>query len=131
MLSVHMCSTAHRSHFCSMLWRFFSLIFIFSLRGIKQGAVLSPILFNLIINQILVGMDKDYTSLTVVGVDTGCCAHADDIRTCTVGAAKANRQAASLQSLTSEGSLSLNTDKTEILHLVHHLLPAEIKHHRC
>ena len=73
------------------------------------------------------GMDKDYTSLTVVGVDTGCCAHADDIRTCTVGAAKANRQAASLQSLTSEGSLSLNMDKTEILHLAHHLhvLPAE------
>ena len=71
------------------------------------------------------GMDKDYTSLTVVGVDTGCCAHADDIRTCTVGAEKAKRQAASLQSLTSEGSLSLNTDKTEILHLAHHLLPAE------
>ena len=54
-------------------------------RGVKQGVVLSLILFNLVMNQILYGLSKDDTSFTLVGVDVGCGAHADDIRTCAIG----------------------------------------------
>ena len=92
--------------------------------GVKQGAVLSPILFNLVMNQILDGMSRDI-GLSVAGVDAGCGAHADDIRTCTVGVVEVERQAEFLESLTSESSLCLNTDKTEIVHIACHPLPVE------
>ena len=94
-------------------------------RGVKQGAVLSPILFNLVMNQILYGLSKDDTSLSLIGVNAGCGAHADDIRTCTIGAVGVERQAAFLQSLTSENSLRLNMTKTEIVHLARHPVPTE------
>ena len=94
-------------------------------RGVKQGAVLSPILFNLVMNRILYGLSKDDTSLSLIGVNAGCGAHADDIRTCTIGAVGVERQAAFLQSLTSENSLHLNMTKTEIVHLARHPVPIE------
>ena len=65
------------------------------------------------------------TSLSLVGVNAGCGAHADDIRTCTIGAVGVERQAAFLQSLTSENSLRLNMTKTEIVHLARHPVPTE------
>ena len=44
-------------------------------------------------------------SLLIVGVNVGCGAHADDIRTCTIGAVEVETQAASLQTLTSNNSI--------------------------
>ena len=63
--------------------------------------------------------------LTLTGLSVGCSAHADDIRTCCIGADNINRQANDINMFVSANSLALNTAKTEIVHLSRHALPQE------
>uniref|UniRef100_A0A1X7TBW4 Reverse transcriptase domain-containing protein n=1 Tax=Amphimedon queenslandica TaxID=400682 RepID=A0A1X7TBW4_AMPQE len=51
-------------------------------RGVKQGSVLSPILFCLVMNRMSVGMDADRSNLHLTWVSVGCASHADDIPKC-------------------------------------------------
>ena len=62
-------------------------------RGVKQGAVLSPILFNLVMDRVLSEMSNETSSLSVSNVNVGCSAHADDIRSCLIGIVNVERGA--------------------------------------
>ena len=94
-------------------------------RSVKQGAVLSPILFNLVMDRVLSEMSNETSSLSVSNVNVGCSAHADDIRLCMIGIVNVERGAKTVQSLTSEIYLRLNMSKTEIVHLSRHPIPSE------
>ena len=59
-----------------LLW-WFSLVLLLTFLWNKTGSSS----FNLVVNQILVGnrLNKDDTNSTVIGVNPGCYAHADDL----------------------------------------------------
>ena len=94
-------------------------------RGVKQGSVLSPILFCMVIDKLLRSMCDPSQDLTIAGLSVGCSAHADDIRTCCVGVENINRQATTINTFVSSNSLALNTAKTEVVHFSRHALPEE------
>ena len=86
-------------------------------RGVKQGSVLSPILFCLVMNRMSIDMDADRYNLLLTGVSVGCASHADDIRTCNIGLSEIKSQAESISVFAGKNSLSLNKTKTEVVHL--------------
>ena len=94
-------------------------------RGVKQGSVLSPILFCMVMDKLLHTMCGGPHDLTLTGLSVGCSAHADDIRTCCIGVDNINKQANDINMFVSASSLALNTAKTEIVHLSRHALPQE------
>ncbi len=94
-------------------------------RGVKQGSVLSPMLFCLVMDKLLRGMSKSSRDLTLAGLSVGCAAHADDIRACCVGEDDVKKQANDINIFMSTNSLALNAAKTEIVHLSRHPLPVE------
>ena len=89
-------------------------------RGVKQVAVLSPVLFNIIMDRLLQSLNKKPTNLTI---SIGCAAHADDIRACCVGLDTVKELAVNIDNFAISNSLKLNMSKTEIVHLSCHSLP--------
>ena len=79
--------------------------------------MLSPVLFNIIMDKLLQSLNKKPTNLTISNLSIGCAAHADDIRACCVGL--------DTVILTISNSLKLNMSKTEIVHLSCHSLPQD------
>ncbi len=49
-------------------------------RGVRQGSVLSPILFLEVMDVLLKQLEQSGLGLTISGLNAGCAAHADDIR---------------------------------------------------
>ena len=49
-------------------------------RGVKQGSVLSPTLFIAVIDSLLSFLESSGQGLTLLGLNVGCSAHADDVR---------------------------------------------------
>ena len=72
------------------------------------------------IDRVLSEMSNETSSLSVSNVNVGCSAHADDIRSCSIGIVNVERGAKTLQSLTSEISLRLNMSKQKsfIFHVI-------------
>ncbi len=94
-------------------------------RGVKQGSVLSPLLFCLVMDKLLQKMADRPDDLTLASLNVGCSAHADDIRVCCIGEKDVQVQANEINSFMSSNSLALNTAKTEVIHLSRHPLPTE------
>ena len=86
-------------------------------RGVRQGSVLSPTFFLLVMDDMLQDLCQAKSSITLNGLHLGTAAHADDIRAITQTFEGVQEITSSLCSTTSSKGLKLNTDKTEIVAL--------------
>ena len=94
-------------------------------RGVKQGSVLSPILFAIVMDDLLKDFNNDPSCLSIRGLHVGSAAHADDIRICNISHESIQAQASAIYNFTTKSSLSLNSSKTEIIHMSLHPLQLE------
>ena len=86
-------------------------------RGVKQGSVLSPTLFTIVVDSLLKNLDATGQGLCISGLDLGASAHADDIRAISNFPEAAEIQGRCIGAFCTANSLTLNTSKTELLHL--------------
>ena len=82
-------------------------------RGVKQGSVLSPTLFIMVMDSLLKQLEATGQGLHLFGLDVGSTAHADDIRAVSSCPDAARVQGNCVRSFCAANSLSLNTSKTE------------------
>ena len=84
-------------------------------RGVRQRSVLSPLLFLLVVDPLLVTLADTEEGVSIRGVHTGSLCHADDLRSVTSNLSFLEKQVDIIQSFTSENSLTLNIEKLELL----------------
>ena len=88
-------------------------------RGIKQGSVLSPSLFNLVLHPLLSSLKQQRLGLSINGLFLGAFSHADNIRTSVTNAQDVSVQVAAANSFTNGWGLSLCLDKCAVLTSCH------------
>ena len=84
-------------------------------RGVRQGSVLSPALFLLVMDPLLNKLESASLGLKINDLFVGGFAHADDIRTITNSTSSLNAQLEAVSLFTSENFLQLNPSKCEIV----------------
>ena len=84
-------------------------------RGICQGSVLSPTLFNLVMDPLLTTLKSRGLGLSINGLFLGAFAHADDIRTSATNFEDVAEQAAIVDSFTKSRGLCLCPEKCALL----------------
>ena len=84
-------------------------------RGVRQGSVLSPSLFLLLMDGLLDKLTEAKAGLTLDNIYVGSMAHADDVRSLTCDPSSSERQTMVIEKFLSENFLKLNTDKCDIL----------------
>ena len=82
-------------------------------RGVKQGSVLSPVLFILVMDPLLVSLRHTGCGLNLGGLYLGVFCHADDIRTLSSSNADCCSQIDFVESFVTSRGLSLNVEKSE------------------
>ena len=83
--------------------------------GVKQGSVLSPTLFIAVIDSLLSFLESSGQGLTLLGLNVGCSAHADDVRAACLSLSSAQTQGDLIDAFCKANSLKLNTGKTEVI----------------
>ena len=81
--------------------------------GVRQGSVLSTILFNLVMDPLLADLKSRNLGLSIYFL--GAFAHADDIRTTATNAADSRDQISTIQCFTKEKGLQLCVEKCGIV----------------
>ena len=74
-------------------------------RGVKQGSILSPTIFIIVIDSLLRSLNATHQGLSRLGLDVGSSAHADDIRVVSNSADAVSRLGSCVNSFCSANSL--------------------------
>ena len=75
-------------------------------RGVRQGSVLSPMLFLLVMDALLTELVDANAGLSVNGIYTGSLGHADDLRSITPNLVSLQKQAEIVKAFTERRTLS-------------------------
>ena len=82
-------------------------------RGVKQGSILSPNLFIIVMNSLLKHLEALGQSLCIHGLDVGSSAHADDICAASNFTDATRVQGNYIKAFCAANSLTLNASKTD------------------
>ncbi len=97
-------------------------------RGVKQGSVLSPTLFLIVMDSLLKQMKANNCGLSVCGTYAGAAIHADDLRTAAASKDAIDKQVDIIRNFTENACLKLNTSKLEVLKISHQFSGPETLH---
>ena len=86
-------------------------------RGVKQGYVLSPALFLLVLDPLLTQLEQSGLGLSINNFYAGGFLHADDVRTLATSADPLEAQVAIVNNFAARNFLKLNIDTCEIVTL--------------
>ena len=96
-------------------------------RGVRQGSVLSPTLFLVLIDSLLQKLKGANAGVALECVFLGSLGHADDIRSLTCDPQSSNTQAAIVNDFLAENFLQMNTQKCELLIHSHGSVPKNVQ----
>ena len=83
--------------------------------GVRQESVLSPMLFLLVMDSLLITLTKAQAGVSIRGIYTRSLCHADDMQTVAPSLSFLEKQADIIQSFMHDNSLTLNPDKLELV----------------
>ena len=86
-------------------------------RGVKQGSVLSPSLFLIVMNSLLKKMRNSNKGGSLHGTFVGITVHADDVRSIAPNIQSVISQSSDILSFTTDLGLKLNTSKLELIQM--------------
>ena len=84
-------------------------------RGVRQGCVLSPLLFNIFIAGLIKELDLNQAKTMIGGYEIACIAWADDLVLVSENELTLQKMLNTLESYCDENKLQINTDKTKCM----------------